>query len=105
MADTTDGQPSADDVLDAVAQTSYGELLHDDQRRRHELYKLMADSTDPMVREMGEQLRDGLVTPLQLLSVPEYAEALMSGVQRLAEFDMKQVVEEMDAIRGRERGH
>ncbi|MEN3608612.1 hypothetical protein AAH979_03615 [Plantactinospora sp. ZYX-F-223] len=104
---TQERNPSTtlDQLLDAAARTSYGELLHDEQRRRHELFRMMADSRDPMLREMGEQLRDGLARPRDLLSVPGYAEALRSGCQRLGENgpDLDEVVAEIDEIGRREQ--
>ncbi|GAA3739524.1 hypothetical protein GCM10022225_23320 [Plantactinospora mayteni] len=104
---TEERNPSAtlDQLLDAVARTSYGELLHDEQRRRHELFRMMADSQDPMLREMGEQLRDGLARPRDLLSVPGYAETLLNGCQRLGENgpDLDKVLAEIDEISHREQ--
>jgi hypothetical protein len=104
---TDDQRPSAtlDDVLAAVERTSYGELLHDDQRRRHELYELMAVSDDPLVREMGQQLRDGLLRPRDLLSDPDYADGLIRGCQRLGELavDLDDVVTQIDELGRRER--
>jgi hypothetical protein len=104
---TSEQNPPAalDQLLEAVARTSFGELLHDEQRRRHELFKMMADSPDPMLREMGEQLRDGLARPGDLLSVPSYAETLMNGCRQLAEsgLDLDEVMAEIDEIGRREQ--
>jgi hypothetical protein len=58
---------------------------------------MLAESEDPMLREMGEQLRDGLVTPFQLMSIPEYWEALSPGYEALGSIDLDQVAGQVDA--------
>jgi hypothetical protein len=94
---------SIDELFAKLEQTSYGYLVHDQQRRRHLIATMMADSDDPIVREMGQQLRDGLVTPQQLLSVPEYLEKLESGYEKLAQIDLDELAEQVDEVRQRER--
>jgi hypothetical protein len=98
----SEDRATAEDILAKVELTSYGDLLHDDQRRRHELYKMMADSADPMLREMGEQLRDGLLTPRQLLSVPEYWETLRRGYDSLEAVDLDAIADQIDEVYERE---
>lgn len=93
-----DGLNRLEQILAKLEQTSYGELVRDDERRRHELYRMMADSTEPTVREMGQQLRDGLVTPTQLLTVPEYAEVLHQGYERLGELDLDTIEEAVTEV-------
>jgi hypothetical protein len=90
-------------ILAKLEQTSYGELIRDDGRRRHELYRMMAGSAEPAVREMGQQLRDGLVTPTQLLTVPQYAEVLHRGYERLGELDIDTIEETVAEVRRAER--
>jgi hypothetical protein len=64
---------------------------------------MMADHNDPLVREMGKQLRDGEVTPQQLLSVPQYWEALQRGVNQLTETDLAEVESQVDDVLEREQ--
>jgi hypothetical protein len=101
------GEPTARDrlahIFDTLDQTSYRLLLHDDQHRRHLLAKLMADSNDPMLREMGQQLRDGSATLSQLLSVPAYWETLERGCDRLADIDLDNLAEQVDELHQKER--
>jgi hypothetical protein len=62
------------------------------------LAKMMADSSDPMPREMGQQVRDGQATFRQLLSAPDYREALQGGYQKLAEVEPDDVSDRVNEI-------
>lgn len=84
-------------LLAKVENSRYRALLHDDQLRRRLVFKMLAESDDPILREMGEQLRDGLVTPSQLMSIPEYWEALSPGYEALGAIDLDQVADQVDA--------
>ncbi|WP_433379848.1 hypothetical protein ACQPZX_14215 [Actinoplanes sp. CA-142083] len=84
-------------LLAKVENSRYRGLLHDDQLRRRLVTKMLAESDDPILREMGEQLRDGLATPSQLMSIPEYWEALRPGYEALGSIDLDQVAEQVDA--------
>jgi hypothetical protein len=103
MNDEKPARATLEDIFAKLEQTSYRELLHDHERRRHLLATLMADSTDPIMREMGEQLRDGSATPRQLLSVPDYLEVLNRGYDELAKIDLDEVAEWVDDVERRER--
>ena len=95
---TADRLNRLEQILAKLEQTSYGELIRDDGRRRRELYRMMAESAEPTVREMGQQLRDGLVTPTQLLTVPEYADVLHRGYERLGEIDLDTIEETVEEV-------
>ena len=47
-------------------------------------YERLAGSADPLLREIGEQLRLGQVTPAGLLAIPEYREVIRRGLALLA---------------------
>jgi hypothetical protein len=97
MDDGRQDRVTIEALLAKVEQSPYRALLHDDQQRRHLLATMMAKSDDPILREMGEQLRDGLVTSMQLLSVPEYWDTLSHGYDRLGGIDLDQISEQLDA--------
>jgi hypothetical protein len=48
-------------------------------------YERMTTSGDPMLREIGNQLNHGQVTPAGLLAVPEYRDVIRRGVALLDE--------------------
>jgi hypothetical protein len=101
----TDDKPSRvtfADIFAKLDQTSYRELLHDTEYRRFLLAKMMADSSDPMLREMGQQVRDGQATFRQLLSAPDYWEALQGGYQKLAEVELDDVSDWVNEIHRQE---
>jgi hypothetical protein len=111
---TEEQQPprvTAEELLAEAEGTSLGDLLRDDQRRRHLLATMMAEHPDPILREIGQQWRDGVATPRQLLSVPEYWAALRPGYDALKEIDLGEtdlgeIAEQADEQRRREReGH
>lgn len=102
MSDEEQPRATLEGILAKLGQTSYGELVHDEQRRRHLLATMMAESTDPVLREMGQQLRDGLVSPRQLVTVSDYWEALQRGFEKLAEVNLDEVAEQVDEIHRRE---
>ena len=91
------GPATIEALLAKVENSRYRALLHDDQLRRGLVVKMLTQSDDPMLREMGEQLRDGVVTASQLMSIPEYWEALRPGYEALGSIDFDQVVEQVDA--------
>jgi hypothetical protein len=47
-------------------------------------YERLCGSGDPVLREIGTQLRGGQVRPAELLAVPEYRRAIRRGVALLA---------------------
>ena len=69
-----------DDLRTAVAASPELADLANTATRRHRLYQLIAESPDPLWREIGAQLRDGQLRPTQVLSVPEYREHLQAGM-------------------------
>lgn len=84
---------TVEELLAEVERTSAGELLGDEERRRHLLAMMLAEHTDPIVREIGQQWRDGVATLRQLVSVPEYWETLRRGYDTLAEVDLDEAAD------------
>ncbi|MDG4780868.1 hypothetical protein O7614_14575 [Micromonospora sp. WMMD961] len=60
------------DVLAAVDRTPYGAVVRDEARRRQMVYESLASGPDPIGREIGRQLRDGDLSPRDLLTVGDY---------------------------------
>jgi hypothetical protein len=59
-------------LLDAIADTPLGAEMRDPQKARERIYRELAQEDDPLLREIGEQLRDGVLRPHQLLDIPAY---------------------------------
>jgi hypothetical protein len=68
----------------------------DRDRYDQELWRALAECDDPLLREMGTQLRDGTATPLELLRSAAYAPVFQSGLDRLAELDPEALAAELD---------
>jgi hypothetical protein len=85
---------SIKDLLDALARTPFGAELREPERHRQRIYRELAEDDDPLLREIGEQLRDGVMRPHQLLDVPAYRAVVE---QRLDE--LRQRPNDPEAIR------
>jgi hypothetical protein len=73
-------EKAADRLLAAVSESPELEELKDTSSRRQKLYQLVAEHPDPLWREIGQQLRDGHISPSELLSTPQYREHLRAGM-------------------------
>lgn len=87
-------------LMAALDRTPIGDVLRDDQRRRAAVYERMATSSDPLTREIGQQLRDGVLRPQDLLKEPEYRRFLDRGVERLRELDLDELTRQAEAAAG-----
>jgi hypothetical protein len=65
--------------------------LADPKGYRQRIYHELANHSDPLLREIGEQLCDGLVRPHQLLAIPAYAEVLDRGLENLRQLDLSAI--------------
>jgi hypothetical protein len=91
-------QPTGNDASDAVEtatanlatimrlapDSAYGDLVTHETRRRHKLYELLADSDDPMWKEIGTQLRDGQMQLHEIFRIEAYASHLTDTVDKHA---------------------
>jgi hypothetical protein len=71
---------SPEDIRAAMAKSPELAGFEDTSSRRNALYRLIADHPDPLWREMGQQLRDGHLRPMDVLSTPQYREQLQAGM-------------------------
>jgi hypothetical protein len=71
---------SLDDIRAAMAKSPEFAELKDTSSRRQALYRLIAEHPDPLLREIGQQLRDGHLRPTEVLSTPQYREHLQAGL-------------------------
>jgi hypothetical protein len=87
------------DIVDALDSTPYGEVLRDDRRRHRIVFEAMAGSSDPMTREIGEQLLSGEVTPRELLQHAEYRRFLADSLTAARDFDLERLQADVTAAR------
>jgi hypothetical protein len=72
-------------------RTPYGAALRDTVRRRQVVYEAMMTSSDPIARELGQQLRNGNMAPRDLLTLPEYREFFAQGFTAAARLDLEEL--------------
>lgn len=82
----------------AAHDQRYADLL-DPQRRRDLLFRMMADSGDPMWREIGQSLRDGSMGLRDILRVEAYREKVETGLATHAEHFHQSLHDATEALR------
>jgi len=70
----------AERFLDAIHRGPYGEQMRDASWRRSQLYDMLSGSRDPLWREIGEQLRSGVMTLSDILRVESYRQHMFEGL-------------------------
>lgn len=109
--DDRDREPMPDlaAMMRLIERSPYRDQIADVQGRRQRVFEALADSDDPMWREIGEQLRDGRMEIRDVLRVEAYWDKVQQGLAehredfRQAVIDAKDQLEREEAER-RERG-
>lgn len=91
-------QPDIDELLAKIERSPLGPLLQDEQAANRMMFEAMTRSDDKVVREMGQQLRDGEIGLQDLGDVPAYREALSTGMERLGELDLGGMSDQLDEL-------
>lgn len=73
--------PDLTSLTGKLAESPYSEDLKVTIKRRETVYRHLAESKDPILRELGQQLRDGAMTPRDILRVPDYMDAAFRGLR------------------------
>lgn len=68
-------------ILNLIKQTPQADQILNDERRRSKLYGQLAGSSDLILREIGQQLRDGLMRPRDIFTTEAYRERVIQGVE------------------------
>src|SRR4051812_30678433 len=97
MENPHEDSPSTAELLRRLSQLPAGQRLRDTRRRREIEYDRMASSSDPLIREIGQQLRDGAMRPIDIARSPHYRAVLDSGMHTLRETDPEQFRESLQA--------
>lgn len=98
-----DYPPQLRSLLGKLTAAGYGDIFLDKQRGRHFAFEALANTTDPVVREIGQQLRDGTVSLQTLGSSEAYREVLERGIRVIGTLDPSDLEEELDQILDKER--
>jgi hypothetical protein len=96
MADQLASEPAAGEPAD-VAESAranlaaimrlapdgeYGDLIAHETLRRRKLYELLANSDDPLWKEIGTQLRDGQMQLRDIFGVEAYGTHLIDTIEK-----------------------
>ena len=73
---TSEEEPTTLPGLEELRETLSNRPAADRDERRRMLYDLLARNDDPMLKEMGRQLRDGQMSLLDLANTSVYREHL-----------------------------
>lgn len=101
--------PDLASMMRLIDRSAYRDQIADVPGRRQRVFEALANSDDPMWREIGEQLRDGRMEVRDVLRVEAYWEKVQQGLAehqedfRQAVVDAKEQLEQEEAER-RERG-
>jgi hypothetical protein len=67
-------------IMRLAPDSQYGDIIAHETSRRRLLYDLLANSDDPLWKEIGEQLRDGQMRPQDVFEVDEYRTRLIEAI-------------------------
>jgi hypothetical protein len=95
---STDDVRSARELLAALADMgAAGAKLADPELERQRIYRELAEHDDPLLQEIGQLLRDGVIRPHQLLEMPSYQEAVADRLEALGQLDLDSARRELIA--------
>jgi hypothetical protein len=97
MNTSPDDRPSPAELLRRLNDLPVGQELRNTSRRRTVEYDRMAASSDPLIREIGEQLRDGTMRPIDIARSSHYRGVLDRGMRELQDTDPEQFRQALEA--------
>jgi len=89
--------PQLRSLLGKLARTELGALLLDETHGDRYVHQALAEADDPMLREIGTQLRDAAATPRQIAASPCYRQVLERGLANLERLDVDRIERDLDA--------
>jgi hypothetical protein len=69
-------------IMRLAADSDHGDLITYATSRRRKLYELLANSDDPLWKEIGAQLRDGQMQLQDMLGVDTYRTHLIDAIDK-----------------------
>jgi len=85
-------------VIDEIRELGYGKLFEDRDTRRKMVFGFLAENSKGETAEFAEQLRDGKLTSVQVLSDPTYAEFIKRGVESMKDLDPDSLRDQLDEL-------
>lgn len=77
-------------ILERAEDAGFRDILVDEQAGKRFLYEALSNSSDDTLREIGEQLRDGLIDTGQLAASSCYRGVLQRGIIDMSRFATEQ---------------
>jgi hypothetical protein len=104
---TDDSQPTEVRIRELIAEirdSPVGQRLSDVNVRRQHAYEALTRHADPVLREIGEQLRDGRMRPVDILRVPAYRDAFQQAAEQAADrLDPTVIADQLEILAARAR--
>jgi hypothetical protein len=69
-------------IMRLAPDSEYGDLIAHETNRRRKLYELLANSDDPVWKEIGTQLRDGQMQVRDVFGVEAYGTHLIDAISK-----------------------
>jgi hypothetical protein len=106
MMDDPEQRPAAETIREAIRAlrgTPAGERLRSHTQRTQHAAEALLRSPDPIMREVGGQLRDGAMRPSDVLRIPEYRDAFQRAAEQARDqLDPKKVAAELERLAERD---
>jgi hypothetical protein len=92
------------DLLHKIDASPLGRAMRDPDARHRRACEALLHSPDPVMREIGEQVRDGRIRLADVIRVPVYAEAFRNATQQAIEqLDPRRVAEQLEQLAAQHR--
>lgn len=75
----SENPPTAEEIIAKSTQTPLGELMTNDTKRRSMIFEQLAQSQNPLLAEMGRELKTGRMSLLDTMQHSAYAEQLLAA--------------------------
>ena|SRR5438046_507898 len=104
-AETSLAQARIRELVGQFEATPAGRVLRSPEVRRRRACEVLLASDDPVLREIGEQVRDGRMRLADGVRVPAYAEAFANAAKQAAErLDPRRVADQLGELVARSEG-
>jgi hypothetical protein len=106
--DDDERREAAETIRDSVrllrSRSPIGERLRSGAFRREHAGEALLRHPDPIMREIGRQLRDGTMRPSDVLRIPEYRDAFGRAAEQVRDrLDPKAVATELSRLTEKEQ--